>query len=265
MKKYLLLIIPVFFMLTGCPDDDPVKPDPCAGKYPVKAEIEIWESKQGFEYLFKSDTIIRAYNIGVFKCPKKFDYYQWKIGDQLKEYSNQQFSMWFYEKEPDTIQEGNIPITLIVKSKPDSTCFPFDDGIDSTTKNVFVINLFNAKIFGNYYGYDTSNPKVFYTVSIGKYYSIKNKWLYYYINNIHNGCIDTAFFSNPDIGPIVYKEIYNTAIVFDARDWVGYGCLRPKGIAYLLEDRDSLIIEYTIIKEFQGKEIPMKFIGRRVK
>ena len=262
--KLLFILLLLSFVFYGCPNSTEPEPDPCEGKYPVSADFEIWEGSQAYKYKFLTDTVIHKPNYAVFVCKNNYDYYEWKVGSQEKKYYTKEFSLSFYDHGVPFV-ENPIPIRLIVKSKPDSLCYPADDGIDTVFKSIYIVKYQESRIFGDYYGYDTTNPNVYYTVNIGKKYIEKKNWTYFYINNLHNSCIDTAFFTNMDMGNVVKTHLYYTAMVFNGFQYVGCGCLQPEGVAYLADGQDSLIINYTIIKEFAGPKLPMKFIGKRIK
>jgi hypothetical protein len=262
--KPLFILLLLSFVFYGCPNSTEPEPDPCEGKYPVSADFEIWEKNVSFPYLFQSDTVCMSPNAAVFKSPNNYKFYEWTVGTQEKKYYTKEFAMRFYDHSPSFV-EGPIPVQLIVKNSIDSLCFPSDDGTDTLVKNVYIIKMDDAKILGNYYGYDTTNPGVYYTINIGLYQYPLISRKHFYINNLHNGCIDTMFFGNYDIGPSVDLLIYNLGAAFDGTTWVGNGCMKPVGVAYLVDGQDSLIIDYSIQKSYTDPRFKMKFIGKRIK
>jgi hypothetical protein len=68
-------------------------------------------------------------------------------------------------------------VKLIVKRKPNKTCFPFDDGIDSSERKFYVWPVSNIlfpepirfppyPIYGTYRGYNLSNPNHEFNVTL---------------------------------------------------------------------------------------------------
>jgi hypothetical protein len=140
------------FTWSSCKDDDPkcydeTNPecenyDPCHGKKPVTADFElgyILRVTPPFdEYVeeFQPDYAFERVNIG-FR-PKehetlKYDKYTWLLGSEVIEEAS------FYRDFSGTT-ESEIPVTLIVEGKPDLECFPDDDGKDTLTKMIKLID-----------------------------------------------------------------------------------------------------------------------------
>lgn len=144
-KLFFLTLLLAIILLTGCPDD-PVgpKPDPCEGKKPVSAEFDIMESNYWGQdkYYSKSDTILYA-NIGNFIAKEENATYQWRIGNDDREFSSSKVSLRFLEIT------GNIPVKLIVNKAPDTICFPGDDGIDTITKILYVKKFTESDMIGS--------------------------------------------------------------------------------------------------------------------
>jgi len=130
-----------------CPCDDPTDPmcenyDPCYGKTPVTADFEmgyILRVTPPFdEYVeeFQPDYAFERVNIG-FR-PKNFNpnegiKYTWLLGSEVIEEAE------FYRNFSSTT-EDEIPVTLIVEGKPNLDCFPLDDGKDTLTKIIKLID-----------------------------------------------------------------------------------------------------------------------------
>ncbi len=147
MKILLLIGILVLSVLSACKKDcsDYTNPEcpnfnPCRNKKPVEANFEIGE---GFNFIpspylgdFHPDILFMRGKI-LFR-PVGFDpkdtsiKYTWILGSEIiHKYS-------FYRDFQHTryTLENNIPITLIVQTEPDKSCFPNDNGIDTLTKYI---------------------------------------------------------------------------------------------------------------------------------
>ncbi len=78
-----------------------------------------------------TDTAFAAKNI-VFTALEPNADYTWYIGNEV--ISGQQVARYFGLDQ----QFTDIPITLVVRKKPNSICFPNDDGYDSIVKLVYI-------------------------------------------------------------------------------------------------------------------------------
>ena len=130
----LLILLPLVLLLTACPEDDPIKPDPCEGKKPVSAEfkikqriIDVMDSMQ--EINIETDTVL-TYREITFEADGDFDNYKWQLGDDPNIKSGKKITYNF------TKVWGKLQMRLIVKGKRDNLCFPDDDGIDTIIKPV---------------------------------------------------------------------------------------------------------------------------------
>lgn len=134
----------------GCkeepPCNDPTNPDcanydPCYGKKPVTADFEMSQGwtivppRQVEEWI--PDVAFRRGLIG-FK-PVGYDEkdttvkYTWLLGSEV-------IHEYHFERSFIDTKEREIPITLIVEKKPDLSCFPEDDGKDTLTKLIKLVD-----------------------------------------------------------------------------------------------------------------------------
>jgi hypothetical protein len=81
--------------------------------------------------LTETDTIFKNKNVQ-FRALEDGASYTWYIGQEI---IDGQITGRFFEE---SLAGMNIPITLVVKKKPNKICFPQDDGYDSITKIMHV-------------------------------------------------------------------------------------------------------------------------------
>ena len=132
-----------------CPCTDPTNPncdnyDPCWGKKPVSADFEMSQQPVTFypDYVGEWHPEQKFFRglIG-FKSSQYVENdtsvkYTWLIGSEvIHDYT-------FVRNFVDTRQTGenNIPITFIVEKEPDLDCFPLDDGKDTVTKYIQLVD-----------------------------------------------------------------------------------------------------------------------------
>ena len=114
----------------GCKD----KVDPCKDLHPITASFKTRENVAVSDYMknyfldIPCDTIIEN---GEFTAAEEnATSYTWKVGSGV--YQGKKLSLGFGNVVPGTL----IPVKLIVRKTPITSCFPNDDGIDSVTKNI---------------------------------------------------------------------------------------------------------------------------------
>jgi hypothetical protein len=164
--KYLIILLAgMALVLNSCKEDcpscqDPTNPDcdnydPCWNKQPVTADFEISQQPVTFypDYIgdwhpdlkfFRSLIGFRPVNFIEGDTSVK---YTWLLGSEVVHdyYLERDFS--------DTEQSGenNIRITLIVEKEPDLDCFPLDDGKDTITKYIQLVeNACEFLTFGDF-------------------------------------------------------------------------------------------------------------------
>ncbi|MBP5982425.1 MAG: hypothetical protein KA734_01795 [Fluviicola sp.] len=109
------------------PDLSAIK-NPCDCAKEVSADFDIEENVSPPDNIWVlTDTTFNGINIR-FSAKEQDAEYKWYIG--AEQFTTQQASRYFGSQWAGS----NIPITLVVKKKPNNTCFPNDDGYDSITK-----------------------------------------------------------------------------------------------------------------------------------
>jgi hypothetical protein len=241
--------------------------DPCAGKHPASASFKVYEniytnSFHGLKWIYYDTDTIWTNSASFIADDSTADDYEWHIGSEI--IKTRSFSR---EKFP---RKKNIPVTLIVRKKPNISCFPYDDGVDTLTRNIYIMGLDDSTgcrekdIFtGDYYGYNTDSPSNYFTIILTacypdtayKDYPVKT----IRIQNLTPGS-DISHWYVTDGG---YREYYFWA----CND---FKQLAPEGIVYIYgKNYDSLEINYSIQKapgwEYHDKRIFKTFKGVRIK
>jgi hypothetical protein len=127
--------------------------DPCAGSQEVKADFKI-ENRVGPSpaeaYYLESEGSacfpLDNYGTGIIRLTALQDSleYKWIIGSDT--IYNQEYSFLFGEE----FCGGTYPLTLIVSGQPDTACFPNDNGLDTLTKMIHIVEGFDNPIYGKY-------------------------------------------------------------------------------------------------------------------
>ncbi len=253
MKKISFIILfATLIFLTGCPNDDPVKPDPCAGKKPVTAEIKVMQKVinyiENIDEWIETDTVPISKFVA-FEAVGEYQYYEWQIlGDTTKYYNRRQTFMF------DKVW-GELTIRLIVRKQPDTLCFPTDDGLDTAFKKIIVVKREDLAIYGSYFGYHEGNSLDTFTVDIK--FEGGNRGLVIY--NINRGCripIEVepfAAYINLD-----YCNYYFN-FIGEFFSYFVYGCEAPIGSGILDISNNKISIDYESGPKNDRKKY--KFVG----
>lgn len=147
--RLITFVIVSSIVFYSCNCDDPVTPpptDPCLNKRPVSAGFSIIEAPQrlwGDSLWVYYDTDTLACTSALFKAKEdSADYYEWHIGREII-------------KGQRSVQRIDFPVgadyevTLIVHKKPDTLCFPNDDGSDTVTRKFHVLDTTKQVIFSH--------------------------------------------------------------------------------------------------------------------
>ena len=254
----------VFTLLVGsclavsCNKDNP-QPNPCTGASPFKATFDILEEVG--DTLIATDTAVTNNRV-FFKAPKGYDSYTWYV-------DNEKVDNFYTQKDPTQFFLGfmypakDVKITLVAKKKPNLTCFPKDDGVDTVTKYLQVREVWDTPIRGRYFGYYKSNPKDTATVEIKV--AIENFKEFFAISNINKGC-NKQLKNNLPLG---YSIITWRGCYIDSRNEADeeYMCYAPNIRATLAPNHQDIIINfsYTPDSNKPDKRVFDAFIGKRIK
>lgn len=140
MRKYLICLLGAGLFLVGCKKEQPqmsALSEGCDCAKEVSADF-LMEEAFGYQFMsdtnhfFKTntDTSFAAKNV-IFTALEKNAEYTWYIGSEIL--TGEQVARYFDLSH----QFTNIPITLVVRKKPNFICLPNDDGYDSIVKNIY--------------------------------------------------------------------------------------------------------------------------------
>jgi len=152
MRITIYLSFIIFLMASCCKD-----PDPCAGQSEVKAKfyannksyyLPSWVKPYWIMYDWKNQSTLGAQF--VVDSTVKWESLEWHIGSEVIKDEPSVYRNNF----PD---EADIPVTLIIRNKPNRSCFPQDDGIDTLTK-VYHFTSKTNRLIGTFRGAFTDVP-----------------------------------------------------------------------------------------------------------
>ncbi len=188
------------FTLQSCKEcDDPRNSDcdnynPCLDVAATSAAFTIKEAT----YLdiidpnladFLLDTDSCYYSSVYFEAVQQdADSFIWQVGSEVEPRYGKQVNVTF----PDNLRGTTFNVRLIVKRKPNTSCFPNDDGIDTVTRKFYFVR-FNEPLSweGIYYGSDDDKPDSMYTIVLEHSYDAINKNNMLKVFGIPRGCRDT--------------------------------------------------------------------------
>lgn len=240
--RILILFFSGVLVIIGCDCDDPTDPkcsnyDPCYEVTEVKANFNFYEGIG--DTLIQSDTVLNLFV--VFKAEGEYDKVKWKIGDDAREFTEEQFSLAFRDT-------GTYKVTLMVERTPNKSCFPNDDGLDTLVKYFTRVKGLgdNHPIIGDYHGYLESNPEDTFTVNV-KY---ELEWQgdptdptdkHFFVFNINKGCRDINYQRGVRVSDS-YRALYINGL-----GYTGDGCKQVEGYVLGYTDFNEVTIPFTYI------------------
>lgn len=153
-----VLLASFVFMVFSCKKEQPqpnngLKNCDCAHEVNANFSIEeIASVVSQDQYLTETDTIYAGKNVRFYAKEDSAEY-TWYIGSEVL--TTREVKRYFSSAYAGI----TIPITLVVKKKPNSICFPNDDGYDSISKSFYIVPELqfpqfyedtNFRIEGNY-------------------------------------------------------------------------------------------------------------------
>lgn len=253
-----LICLSLILFTAGCTKH---QEDPCKALHATSADFSIMEYHGNIYPLSKlwkyysSDTVSSLYI--QFKAQDSLaDSYEWHIGSGI--YTKRSVSLYF----PNSIVGQSVPITLILSKKPNQSCFPNDQGIDTLTKKVYFLDDCQSPLVGGkFIGYNTIAPKDTFSVTIElcKYGQFNTPGTYMTSLFRDRNC-PKIFYSNSVVG---YRELYFSS---DGSlcESSGIG-----GNAMIGPGKDQITIDYyyypNIDPNYKTEPVTRKFVGRRVK
>lgn len=239
-KVKILLNVALFscISLWGC---NKTGPDPCDSLTPFEASFSMGVYFEGgageweIDTLIASDTVINKKFI-TFIADEVYDSYEWHIGEDPRVFTENRVSLLF------SLPEDSIRIQLIAKKKPNQTCFPNDNGIDTVVHYLTIIKKEDNPIIGIYKGYLESDPSTAMEVEITYDPDISG----YQIYNINEGCSPTDYSDRLGIHHLsTYKVIYFAENLDPGSYAYQNNCADPRGWAVLDESGRLITISYS--------------------
>jgi hypothetical protein len=261
MKIHVPILLYSGILLTGlgaC--RKPKMVDPCEGLtvMPV-ANFAIKEVLS--DTAFYSDTIFRD-NGAEFVALDQYETVSWKVGNDTRNFTQSSFSLRF----PNFLGSMNVKFTGT--KKPNTLCFPADNGIYDGTKSLTVVeqvekpNVTLSPLIGNYQGAYTDSPQDTFTVRIEYFDSLKYESQttgsknFYYVSNFPKGYTDsTSSYARayPELRNGMFTEMGYKSLCFGHAAVINQG--RAKGF---LATKDSLKIYL-----YQAPASRRIFLGKR--
>lgn len=248
----LLALLGAFvFSLEGCGDK---VENPCASLKETSADFTIMED---FSYLveyndnwpyYACDTVATKF-VKFTATDSVADSYFWSIG--AGRYTTRIVKLNFANSS-----ETVVPVTLVVKKKPNIDCFPKDDGLDTVTRKVYFIDPCRTQINGKFFGANEDEPNKKFTIEIK---ACKDN-IGFYVTNEALGC--SSLFYNDDLGNLIgYKGLALARLPLGKNycKWVNYTVkdLNNNGnvlIRYVYFT-DTIKFKNPIWKNFKAKKI----------
>lgn len=254
----VILILSLLLLFNSCQHcNDPTNPDcgnynPCYGASNV-ADFECTEYFDANNDLnVKCDTLVFGTTSCLFNSKMEYFSYDWQIGSDTNHRYGKTFTINFNKSF------GSIPVTLIGKRAPNPKCIPNDDGVDTFTKPITIVDWKASPLIGKFSGSLVSNPTQIFTIEIKENTSIQNL--------IMNSPILLNLLNTCD-------GIYNISIGYKQfRSPIGAASYSPTGSCYKITDISgsldisNQIITITYISDYghiTGKIKTETFIGKR--
>ena len=227
MKQFIKILIIGWLGLSmmgchGC--KEPVMDDPCEGVTEVTADFKMeygmgWNEDRRW---LDADTVtpkdIRFWAIG------EYDSVKWKIGLDPRVFTQRKFQLYF--DSPTTLE-----VRMIGYRQPKLDCYPNDDGVDTVSKHLVVVQRWESLIPGDYEGHFLLEPDSTFVFSILKDSITTDIW----VNEFPKGC-----FKNRDNGGLAWIGYRS---FFTSDDGIG-NCAMPYAWGFLSNDTLSVHFHY---------------------
>ena len=231
--------------------------DPCAGSHEVRAnfviemDIDAPGGPVGPNWLESSYCIADVNHVRVRSTVQNATSYLWILGVDT-----------FYTQEhifniPAIYAGQNLPVTLIVVAPTNASCFPNDDGRDTTTKYVTVKDICTPDIYGTYRGSWQTAPNDSFNIKITRTfcYDESGTWAQHIVNLDQSG--DSCGYDWMAIGNFYLRFGLGSS-----------ACSSAIGYAQLQEDKEHISIVYQLFDPLHPLEISQwpyrNFMGHRI-
>jgi hypothetical protein len=248
---------------TACSEKEP---DPCAALKPVSADFDFYDGNT------KIDTFMLPATVTFKAKDSTAQSYAWSFPNGENTSDKKQFTLTFHN------ETGHVPVQLILKNKPQTACFPKDDGIDTVQKSIYLLHWMEADrlpYIGTFVGSDDTNPNHKFEIYIKLFNRpepepVRSYWAGARIFNLPEGCSiqDTSIFSwSPSIEYSPSKSKYKTFRI-NAGNSIHNNCMAVFGDGVSINN-DKIEINYTFLVWNNSKKdwdkVKRKFTGYRKK
>ncbi len=256
-----LIFLSLLILTLGCKDEDipctdtlnPKCPnyDPCLSFQPANADFVIIDSIYGvdcFDGRGRLDLVSEITDTAIvsstlyFRALHVADTYKWQVGSDPTIYYDKQFSLYF----SGSVAPANISVTLVVCKADTNNCqTQFCDTLVKSFNLIFSNSYDTASlVIGKFKGVDIDFPLDTFIIEIPPTLpSLKG------IINFPNGCT----------GQYLDVIISRHGIIIEKTPTV---CQSACGIGYIMADRNTLVIDYSI--QSGDQRILKKFIGTKI-
>jgi hypothetical protein len=246
---------------TACSEKEP---DPCAALKPVSADFDLYDGN------VKTDTFWAPATVTFKAKDSTAQSYTWSFPNGENTNDKKQFSLTFHN------EVGHVPVQLILKNKPQTACFPKDDGVDTVKKSIFLLSYYESDklaYIGTFVGSDDTNPNHKFEVTIANFGMVRpdpepQVWFRVGVRifNIPEGCGNnkiSIYSYSPTIPKIgsTYKTFF-----FDGYNDNNCRAVLGKGV---MINNDKIVIDYSFAVWNEAKKdndiFKRKFTGYRKK
>jgi len=267
MKNILLITLLAFdvILISSCSKDEPDCTDftnplcanynPCHDQKITSADFQtacVVLSDKYETITSQEDTFYLGSSI-VFKALQEDALsYEWKIGDDDRTFTEQEFSLNF-GNDSASLFNRPLPIRLIVTRTPNTACFSTDNGIDTLTKYIYFVSrheVAHKNFMGTWVGSLEAKPDDIYEIEISDtiaQYGQPWEFSYYQLRfkNLDNEGNGTCFLQQT-AGGIFYNNFY----IWDFISPNYATCQRinlsgPQGVYGNIDETGNLRIEWT--------------------
>jgi hypothetical protein len=168
----------------------------------------------------------------------------------------------------------NLTLRLIGKRKPNNTCEPTDDGVDTIIRNIIIIDkgtvnngqdtVSSPLLYGKFVGYDSQNPNTLVGMEVAYEKPSWSNTKHTVIKHFPDSCTHLLQMFNTTSPNMGYGG-YNIAFVQMHNNSGGGTIVCQSPNAWFLYSQDGIDIQYTT-KDLinNGPEIKRRFIGKRI-
>lgn len=267
----ILFLIYCFTFLSACKEKDPR--NPCEGYMKPIANFLVQNETQ-MEYgrqtgiTLTCDTLTQGPE-HYFTSILDYDVYKWEILDNPNFLETTKSFKLRFDKS------WNLTVRLIGSRKPNTTCDPTDDGVDTIIRKIVVVKngianngqdtIGSPLWFGKYVGYDSKDPNTLVGMEVAYEKPSWSNSKLIVIKHFPDSCTHLLQMFNKTSPNMGYGGYNITFIQMHNNTGGGtIGCQSPN--AWFLYNHEGIDIQYTT-KDLinNGPEIKRRFTGKRIK